>query len=131
MEKKGSLGIGWSFPPFFNKQEASVEMVADKDDIRQSLMILFSTKPGERLIAPQYGCNFRPFAFEIVDTEFINNLKQTIYQAISNFETRIELLEVEINPSEDTLGQHVDVLLIYKIKKSGEIIENFVPIRLE
>lgn len=32
-------------------------MVSDEEDILQSLVILFSTNPGERVMQPGYGCS--------------------------------------------------------------------------
>ena len=47
---KSFLGTGWSFPPSFNKNLLSVEMVSDETDIKQSLKIYLSTKVGERIM---------------------------------------------------------------------------------
>ena len=43
-KKKSFLGTGWGFPPSFNKDLASVEMVSDEQDIKESLHIYLSTK---------------------------------------------------------------------------------------
>ena len=44
------LGTGWSFPPAFDRESGSVEMVQEEEDIRQSLEILLSTSIGERVM---------------------------------------------------------------------------------
>ncbi len=106
-------------------------MVSDKEDIRQSLLILFSTKPGERIIAPDYGCNFRPYAFEIADTQFYNEIKQTIRIAIEKFEKRIEVQEIDFIETEDPLGQNIEVVINYRIKKTGENYTDSLPVRFE
>ena len=36
------LGTGWSFPPTFNRDTATVDMVSDEKDIQQSLEIILS-----------------------------------------------------------------------------------------
>ena len=51
------LGRGWSFPPRFDDRQYTIMMVEEEEDIRQSLRILFSTLPGERLMKPDYGCD--------------------------------------------------------------------------
>ena len=51
------LGTGWKFPPEFNNQTGTVEMVSDYTDIKESLDILLSTSLGERVMQPDYGCN--------------------------------------------------------------------------
>ena len=50
------LGNGWKFPPVFSKESAAVEMVNAAEDIRESLWILLSTAPGERVMVPEFGC---------------------------------------------------------------------------
>ena len=65
MERDTSfLGRGWSFPPRFNPVDRGVEMVAEEEDIQESLRILFSTAPGERVMHPSYGCGLKRMVFE-------------------------------------------------------------------
>ena len=60
---KSFLGTGWSFPPEFNPY-GSVKKVSDEEDIRESLAILLSTSPGERIMQPTYGCGLKSQVFE-------------------------------------------------------------------
>ena len=56
MEDKSFLGRGWSFPPDFQNDKRTTRMSEYEEDIRQSLIILFSTRVGERFNR-NYGCN--------------------------------------------------------------------------
>lgn len=38
-QEKSFLGVGWGFPPTFNKTRADVEMVSENKDIKESLEI--------------------------------------------------------------------------------------------
>ena len=58
------LGTGWAFPPTFDINTASVELVKNLDDINQSLNILLSTSLGERVMQPRYGCNLQDHLFD-------------------------------------------------------------------
>jgi hypothetical protein len=99
--KKTFLGVGWKFPPSFDKQDRSVRMVSEEKDIEESLRILLSTKPGERVLNLAYGCDMRRFLFEPIDTTTITLMKSTIEQAINNYEPRIELNDVNIEPDDE------------------------------
>ncbi len=56
--RKSFLGTGWAFPVTFDKKpECAVRMVSEVEDIEQSLTLLLSTRPGERVMRPDYGCN--------------------------------------------------------------------------
>ena len=63
MENQSFLGRGWSFPPEFNNESRAVKMLEDEEDIRSSLQILLSTRPGERIMVPGYGCNLDELLF--------------------------------------------------------------------
>ena len=49
-QEKSFLGVGWAFPPTFNKSRADVEMVTESQDIKESLEIYFATRFGERVM---------------------------------------------------------------------------------
>ena len=53
------LGTGWSFPPTFQTSGKEVEMVSYEQDIKESLHILLSTSPGERIMQPSFGCDLK------------------------------------------------------------------------
>ena len=90
----GFLGVGWGFPPAFDLATGRVQMVAAEDDIRESLEILFSTAPGERLMQPDYGCDLNIHLFDAIDETALTHLKTLISDAILYFEPRIVVQDV-------------------------------------
>ena len=96
----GFLGTGWSFPLRFEPQGKTASMVSDEEDIEQSLFILLSTNPGERVMWPSYGCGLRRLVFENIDASRITEIQDLISRAVLHFEPRIELLGVEVMDSE-------------------------------
>jgi hypothetical protein len=90
----GFLGVGWTFPPAFNLATGGVQMVAAEDDIRESLEILFSTAPGERIMQPDYGCDLNSHLFDTIDETALTHLKTLISDAILYFEPRIVVEDV-------------------------------------
>ena len=69
-------------------------MVAYERDIEQSLHVLFSTSPGERVNRYDYGCPLRRYAFEPMDTDIVVRMRNDITRAVTLFEPRITLEEV-------------------------------------
>ena len=94
--KKSFLGVGWSFPQTFYKNPCRVEMVSDEEDIEQSLKILLSTRHGERIMQPEYGCNLDVLLFEPINTSLITFVKDLIEKAILYHEPRIDLKKIDI-----------------------------------
>lgn len=116
--RKTFLGIGWKFPPTFDKNIKSVEMISEADDIRESLFILLSTKPGERVMLPNYGCDMKAMVFESVNESNINFMKNLIENAVLFYEPRITLEDVEFR-FEDQLNGKLLIELIYTIRKTN------------
>jgi phage baseplate assembly protein W len=118
------LGRGWSFPPTFNRSNAGVEMLAEEADIASSLEILLSTRPGERLMLPQYGCNLDELLFENLDTRMKTLMADKIESAILYFEPRILLDGVRLREDQQLKGV-VLIEIDYRVKTTNSRF-NFV-----
>jgi Bacteriophage baseplate protein W len=103
-EKKSFLGTGWSFPPSFTKDPCHTVMVSDEEDIDQSLKILLSTRHGERIMQPEYGCNLDILLFEPINTTLLSLVKDLIEKAILYHEPRVDLKKLEIKTDRVTEG---------------------------
>ena len=71
-------------------------MVSEVEDIEQSLTLLLSTRPGERVMRPDYGCNLEDMLFEPVSTSLITYIKDLISKAVLYYEPRVNLRDVFI-----------------------------------
>lgn len=103
-DKQSFLGTGWSFPPTFDKIAKAVVMVRDEEDIKQSLEIILSTKLGERIMQPDFGCNLIDFVFGEVDSTFLVDMQQEISNALTVQEPRIDVDVIDINQDPLTPG---------------------------
>jgi phage baseplate assembly protein W len=102
------LGRGWAFPPAFNRQTRSVELVEDEADILNSLEILLSTRRNERIMLPGYGCNPDELLFKPLDLALKTYLADQIKTAILYHEPRIDVTRVTLEES----GMQDGVVLI-------------------
>ena len=121
---KSFLGTGWSFPPEFNKDAAQVRMSSDEQDIEESLHILLSTRLGERIMRPDFGCDLSNMVFEplnITVKTYISNLVET---AILYFEPRILLNSVDMATDSNNEGL-VKIIVDYTISATNSR-RNFV-----
>ena len=117
--KKTFLGIGWKFPPSFDKRTGSVVLVSEEEDIRESLLILLSTKPGERVMLPDYGCDLTFSVFESIDSTLINEIKRKIEFSVLYYEPRIILDDIKIEPDTENEGLLM-IELIYTVRKTNK-----------
>ena len=118
MEKpKSFLGSGWSFPPKFEMDSSTINIVSEEEDIRQSLYLLLSTVPGERITNPTYGCDLHSMIFNPISSSTRVLMKEIIETAILDWEPRIEIEEIEINDKDEQEKGVVYISLFYTIRK--------------
>lgn len=111
---KSFLGTGWSFPPRFDEEQSSITMVSEEEDIKESIFLLLSTTPGERITNPKYGCDLRKFVFRPINAETQFLIKEAIKKAILYYEPRINVNEIEFDTSKERDGV-VNIHLEYTI----------------
>lgn len=68
----------------------------DLEAIGNSLTNLFNTEKGQRFLFPEYGVNLKRFLFAPITTETGQQIGNTIYNAIKNYETRVIPKTVEV-----------------------------------
>jgi phage baseplate assembly protein W len=115
------LGTGWSFPPAFDNESGSVEMLSDYKDIEQSLHILLSTSLGERVMQPDYGCNLSDYMFESLSSTLIGIIKQKVENAILYYEPRIVAEKVEVTTADsfDLIEGKFTISIEYSIPQTN------------
>ena len=94
------LGTGWAFPPAFDPRTREAVMVTQQQDVEESLRILLSTSPGERVMHPTYGCGLQRMVFENMDESRLTEIRSLVERAVLFFEPRVILQEVRVNTDE-------------------------------
>jgi uncharacterized protein len=120
------LGTGWGFPPEFKKSNKSVVMISDEEDIKSSLEILLSTKVGERIMQPKYGCNMDELIYNPLNRTLKTYVSDLIKTAILYFEPRIDLEKISIDKGDDLNGELL-IILDYKIRATNSKINMVYP----
>lgn len=116
------LGTGWGFPVTFTKdngeQNCTVRMVQEVVDIRESLTILFSTRPGERVMRPDFGGSLEELLFEPVNDSLVTFVNDLIRKAILYYEPRIDLEDININTTEVLEGK-LKIDLVFSVRTTN------------
>ena len=117
-EEKSFLGQGWAFPPGFSLSTGTSVLVREDEDIQQSLIILLSTRLGERIMRPQYGCILHHVVFEKADKSTITFLRDSIESAILYHEPRIKVLEIRTSFEADQ-SERIFIDIVYLIRATN------------
>ncbi len=125
IQRKSFLGTGWGFPvTFYKKPVCTIRMVSEEEDIKECLTILLSTRPGERVMRPDFGINLEDALFEPINESLNTYIKDLIKKAILYYESRIDLKRIDIL-AEQALDGIFSVELDYVIRSTNSRF-NFV-----
>lgn len=109
------LGIG-----LICAQTGRLERASGAVLIRQSLLVLLSTYPGERVMRPDYGCELLTLAFAPNDDTTAGLAIHYVRQAVERFEPRVRILAVDATPSPDH-PERLDIVLDYQPRLGGPV----------
>lgn len=91
------IGRGISFPMRVD-QSGALSLTSGADDIDASLRMVLITAPGERLMRPKFGCRIWDLLFEPVNANTIGLMAEAVRDAVSQWEPRVLLDDVQIDP---------------------------------
>lgn len=120
------LQTGWSFFPQIVDDARRISDLTYPNDIRQSLQILFTTLPGERIAHPLYGCDLLQFVFKPINNSLITDMRTTIETAIELYETRIDLILVDIRVNAE-VNHRIDIEIIYELSLTNSRFNMTIP----
>lgn len=89
--------------PFLGGQEVVLSRQEGERLIKNDLLQLLLTAPGERVMRPDFGSPIRGFVFELMTSGAIDILGMRIKDAISKYERRVSISDVSITGTDDGL----------------------------
>jgi phage baseplate assembly protein W len=113
------IGTGMQTGPM-PSATGGIELVHGDAAIRQSIMLLLTTIPGERVMRPDYGCPLHRLIFWPNDATTAGLAIHYVRQAIRRFEPRVQIVHLDA-------GAHpldASVLLItleYRVRETGTV----------
>jgi phage baseplate assembly protein W len=90
-------------------------MVEEDASVRQAILLLLSTAPGERVMRPEYGCALRHLVFSPNDNTTAGLALHYVRQALERWEPRIQILRLDAGHSEGS-GERLTIQLDYLLK---------------
>jgi Bacteriophage baseplate protein W len=117
------LGTGWKFPVIPTRTGA-LALSSEEAKIQQSIWIILSTAPGERLMNPRFGCGIHDLVFSPNSVNARDNVGQQVRRALVTFEPRIQLLEVNVDAGPGEPAKML-IRISYRIRSSN-VIQNMV-----
>ena len=96
-----------------------IAMVNNRDSIRQSILLLISTMPGERVMRPKYGCDLQQLAFMPNDATTHGLAMHYVRTAIEQWESRIDIIHLDAEAKSDS-PHVINIQLQYRVRHSQQ-----------
>lgn len=106
-------GRGIGFPP---RVAPNGQMVWSEGElnVRESICIILRTRPGERLLRPDFGCGLDRYLFEPNNVGTLRLIQEEVKRSLIRWEPRIQLddIRVETDPADP---RAVTITIVYTL----------------
>lgn len=122
------LGRGWAFPP--HSAQGQIAVVEYEEDVRQSILVILGTNPGERLMRPSFGAGLNAFLFEPINSNTMAALRKRVQEALIDFEPRIAVDNVRVAP-DPSFAARLLIEIDYRIRSTNSVRNLVYPFYLD
>ena len=116
-QAKAFLGVGWGFTPCLTAQ-GRVQLAQYENDVREAILIILGTSPGERVMRPTFGAGLKDFVFEPLNSTTLHLVKTRVQNALVTWEPRIDMLDVSVTV-DSTLPSQLNISLTYSVRATN------------
>lgn len=96
----------------------ALSMVDADASVRQAILLLLTTRPGERVMLPAYGCELQQLVFSPNDDTTAGLAIHYVRKALARWEPRVDIVELDANRSDDDPSR-LDILLHYRVRPTS------------
>ena len=97
-----------------------IDMVEEDASVRQAIMLLVSTSPGERVMRPAYGCDLHRLVFAPNDDTTAGLAIHYVRTAIERFEPRVEIMSLDAGRDPER-PERLAIELEYRVRATRRI----------
>ncbi|WP_218136295.1 GPW/gp25 family protein [Nonomuraea jiangxiensis] len=102
---------------------------AGAERVRQSILIILGTRPGERIMRPDFGCELHSLAFAPNTPATANLARHYVEFALARWEPRIEVTGVDVG--NDLLAAALAINVTYRVRGTRDELSLVLPFPLE
>ena len=106
-----------------------IAMVDESASVRQAILLLFSTAPGERVMRPDYGVPLRRLVFSPNDDTTAGLAIHYVKQALDRWEPRITVLKLDAG-RDGSDPARLAISLTYRLRTTAQTQEIAFSINL-
>jgi len=126
---KPFLGVGTAFPPQLDPATQGFVRAEYEESVRQSILLILGTAPGERLMRPEFGCGIHDLVFANLSFGTLGRVQQAVDEALLRLEPRIDVTSIEARPGGD--GNVLLIHIQYQVRATNNAFNLVYPFYLQ
>lgn len=126
--EKAYLGVGWSFPLSVSTN-LQVSLAKFEEDVRQAVLIILTTNPGERVMRPDFGAGLDDFVFAPITFTTTEQIRVRVTEALIDWEHRIDIVSVKVEVTGER--NRLDITVDYRIRATNTLHNLVYPFYLD
>lgn len=107
---KNPIYRGWN-APFTGGNQGLMSLQSDERLIKNDILQLLLTSPGERVMMPEFGTPLRTAPFEQLDNVTMDELSEAIKRSLDMYEKRVIVEDVFLSKSDDENMLNIKVFI--------------------
>jgi hypothetical protein len=107
----------------------SPAMVAGDASVRQAVLMLLTTLPGERVMLPTYGCELDRLAFHPNDDTTAGLAIHYVRKALTRWEPRVEIIKLDASRN-GADPSRLDIALHYRVRPTSSEQQLLIGLQL-
>ncbi|MGI8768540.1 MAG: GPW/gp25 family protein [Propionibacteriaceae bacterium] len=111
------IGAGWSFPTSISAS-GEVQLARGGAELDGAILMILSTRLGERVMRPDFGCRIWDYVFEPITARTLGMVEQAAREALSRWEPRIDVDTLRAEPG--TGDGEVLLMITYQVRASND-----------
>jgi phage baseplate assembly protein W len=125
----GGAGFGATGPGLTVTATGALSTVDGDEAVRQAIMLLLATSPGERLMRPRYGSYLHRLLFAPNDETTAGLAIHYVRQALDRWEPRVEILDLD-GAADPSHPERLVIGLRYRVRASLAVATLTYPLDL-
>jgi len=106
-------GRSVGFPPRVGP-DGKMLWSAGELNVRESICIILRTRPGERLMRPDFGCGLDRYLFEPNNISTLRLIQEEVKRSILRWEPRVTLNDIQVATNQSD-PRAVDITIYYTL----------------
>ncbi|NOY65335.1 MAG: GPW/gp25 family protein [Nitrospirae bacterium] len=123
------LGVGWKYP-VRTDHDRKIAMSHYEEDIKEAIWIILGTAKGERVMRPDFGCGIHDLVFAPINTATVTLVENSVREALTLWEPRIELIRVEASTEYSDTGKLL-ISIDYRVRVTNNRFNLVYPFYLK